>query len=110
MDWLLSQVSNSSDVPQWFQVGSGVFGSGFALWYAWYSTTKIIPRMQKSHSDQLSQLHKQYSDVINRLVTEFREDAKEQRVSEASRTALVVDAINRMTDAFDEMKDSRLHK
>jgi ABC-type nickel/cobalt efflux system permease component RcnA len=113
MDLLLSQVANNTDVPPWFQIGSGVFGSGFALWYAWYSTTKIIPRMQRNHTEQVSQLHKQYADIINRLVGEFRQDSKEQRAAEASRTGLVVDAINHMTEAFKDMRDdmgSRVHK
>ncbi len=55
-------------MPLWMQIGGGVISLGFAVWYAWYVTTRTIPDMNARHAE-----------TIQKLVEEFRQEAREQR-------------------------------
>ena len=64
---LLAQ-GTSEMMPLWMQIGGGVISLGFAVWYAWYVTTRTIPDMNARHGE-----------TIQNLVEEFRQEAREQR-------------------------------
>ncbi len=55
-------------MPLWMQIGGGVVSLGFAVWYAWYVTTRTIPDMNTRHAE-----------TIQKLVEDFRQEAREQR-------------------------------
>ena len=52
-------------------------GGGFALWFAYYAVTVLLPRLQEQHREH-----------VKEVVTEFREESKENRelYREESRT------------------------
>lgn len=52
----------------WAQVIAGITSLGFAVWYAWYTTTKTIPGMNRQHSE-----------AMIRAISEFRQEVREQR-------------------------------
>lgn len=52
----------------WLNAGGGLVSLGFAVWYAWWVTTKTIPERDKTHAE-----------TIAGLVKEFRDETKEQR-------------------------------
>lgn len=54
--------------PNWLNACGGIVSLGFAVWYAWWVTTKTIPERDKVHAE-----------TIQSLVQEFRTEAKEQR-------------------------------
>lgn len=124
MLWLLAETVSGGTAPEWFQVGSGVFGSGFALWYAWYSTTKIIPRMQEdhaaqiqklseSHAVQIRQLSEHYERVIDGIVNRFSIEMAEQRKIERERFNLHTSSMDRVASRFEDAADklgSSIHK
>lgn len=65
---LLGQVDQATASTHWLNAGGGLVSLGFAVWYAWWVTTKTIPERDKVHSE-----------TIASLVKEFRDEAKEQR-------------------------------
>ena len=66
MPWLFAQTAEN--IPVWAQIAGGIATAGFTAWYAWYTTTVTIPKMQELHSD-----------LIKKVVSDFREDSREQR-------------------------------
>lgn len=57
-----------NNTPNWLNAAGGLTSLGFAVWYAWWVTTKTIPERDKIHAE-----------TINSIVKEFREESKEQR-------------------------------
>ena len=55
-------------MPLWIQISGGVISLGFAVWYAWYVTTRTIPDMNTRHAE-----------TIQKLVDDFRQKSREQR-------------------------------
>lgn len=66
--------TGSETMPLWAQIAGGIASLGFAVWYAWFTTTTTIPRLQEAA--------KQERDSI---LAEFRAEAKEQRAAESRR-------------------------
>lgn len=58
------------DAPNWLNTLGGLTSLGFAVWYAWYVTTRTIPERDKTHAE-----------TISGLVSEFREEQKETRAA-----------------------------
>ena len=68
---------------------------GFAVWYAWWTTTHTIPRMQDT-----------YDETIKKLVSDFRSDIKEQRAEYMTQIDLMHGSITKMTDVIGELHDA----
>jgi ABC-type nickel/cobalt efflux system permease component RcnA len=62
------------------QIASGFASLGFAVWYAWHTTTRSIPKMQEDHKQ-----------TVERIVEQFREESREMRAAEAQRSARSVE-------------------
>jgi len=77
---------------EWTATATQISSIGFAVWYAWWTTTHTIPRMQEKHDD-----------TIYKLVSEFRSDVKEQRSDFLEKLSIVVDANAKMTDAVNRL-------
>lgn len=54
----------------WLNVAGGLTSLGFAVWYAWYVTTKVMPEKDRVHKE-----------TIDGLVRGFREETSDQRAS-----------------------------
>lgn len=66
---VLGQVETLPDnAPNWLNAAGGLTSLGFAVWYAWWVTTKTIPERDKIHAE-----------TVKVLVDEFRAESKEQR-------------------------------
>lgn len=66
-------VALPDNAPAWLAGAGSIIGPGFTMWYAWYVTVKIIPRM----------------------LEEFRAEAKEQRALHAADMQRLIAAIDR---------------
>ena len=84
-DLLAQAATESAPLPFWAQVGGGAISLGFAVWYAWYTTTKTIPDMNIKHCETVKEITYKHNDVIKELVGEFRTEAKDQRQAEQAR-------------------------
>lgn len=51
---------------------SAVGSLGFAIWFAWYTTTTTIPNQQKEHREAIDRLTMTHSETIKEIVTEMR--------------------------------------
>jgi hypothetical protein len=51
---------------------SAVGSLGFAIWFAWYTTTTAIPRQQQEHRQQIKELSDTHARTISELVAELR--------------------------------------
>jgi hypothetical protein len=71
-------IADATDA-NYISVGSALGSVGFAVWYGWYVTTRTIPKIVEDHqltSDKVSSNHRA---VVDKLVTEFREEQREER-------------------------------
>lgn len=65
-------VDPSAVLPAVSTVGS----LGFAVWYAWYTTTSVIPKLLDAHRQERQEMEVRHDGQITKLL----EDFKEQRV------------------------------
>jgi hypothetical protein len=72
---LIAQTTPPEPSP-WIHVAGAVLSSGFAVWYAWYTTTKTIPDMQKEHREE----RKELVDTCKQLTTDFRSELSAERL------------------------------
>lgn len=110
------EISKSVEtVPVWAQLVGGFSSTGFAVWFAYYTTKHTIPRQQREHAETVRQITENHCKTTDKLVDEFREEAKEQREFcqkrsdtsvELARTGTnalyeVTKAVERLTDRVD---------
>ena len=74
---LFAQVDASA--VSWPSVIAALSGGGFSLWYGWYTTSVTMPKMQADNNVALTKMNAENNAVINRLVTDFREEMKNER-------------------------------
>lgn len=65
---VLAQAGESPGAQGIAALVASLGGGGFALWFAWYAITTVIPRMQDQHREH-----------VKEIVTEFRDESKESR-------------------------------
>lgn len=83
---MLQLIAQSSpDMSNWMAVIGSFSGIGFAVWYSWYRTTVADPKREKEFSELIMRMEDRQSEVINRILNEFREETKEQRVADRDR-------------------------
>lgn len=51
---------------------SSVGSLGFAIWFAYYTTTTTLPTQQKQHQEQLAKVTETHAQTIKELVAELR--------------------------------------
>jgi len=91
---------------------AGPLGVGAILaWYMWYTVTVILPMKDKVHSELLEKQVAKHEEVVNRIVMEFRNEAKEARVSESERLKISSElarsghaGISNLVTAINELK------
>jgi len=98
--WLIAETNHEVIANSWMQVVAGISSLGFAVWYAWYTTTRTIPEMNKQHSENMQA-----------AIIQFREESKEQRElferrqSESHELAkLQYDAVGKLSSAISDLR------
>lgn len=93
---LLAQIATDPVLPalpsaaDWGPTITGYGSTGFAIWYAWYVTTKVIPDLVKQFRDEM-QLERDYNQKnVDKLWVELRADNMRH-----------IEAMNKMTEAFE---------
>lgn len=93
-----SDSTQVTDIPDWLKNSGTVFGlaagPGIAIWYLWYDTTRIKPKLQRDFREQME-------IVIQRYITL----AKETEDRHAAHWTLANN--NFMTERHEMMKDWR---
>ena len=51
---------------------SAIGSLGFAIWFAYYTTTKTLPDQQKEHRDAMKDMTETHASTIKELVAEMR--------------------------------------
>lgn len=77
--------------PTWLNAGGGLVSLGFAVWYAWWVTTKTIPERDKVHAE-----------TIDGLVKEFRAEAKEQRQVHSQAVEKIDSSMDRLSTVIEK--------
>lgn len=85
----------AEDIPGWAGVVGTLTGGGFAVWYAWHTTTRTIPEQIKTHAA-----------TVEKLVNEFRTETKEQRNEYMRRSEVSVDLARQGHKAIDQMSSA----
>lgn len=82
----------------WLQISSGLASLGFAVWYAWWVTTRTIPEMQQRHDA-----------VVRELVGEFRGDVQQMRMEFVTVAREGHEAIGKLSTAVSDLSLSVRH-
>lgn len=74
----------AADVPQISATGiggivTGLSGTGFAVWYAWHTTTKTIPDLNKQHADTIKELTAAFAATVEKVQKDAREETRIDR-------------------------------
>ena len=98
--------SDLDGIPGWAK-GSGIIaglvaGPGFAVWFAWYMTTKRIPEIERNHAAQITESEKRHSDHITLLINNFRSDQVEMWKIKREDDKAWQDVVSRLADKSGE--------
>lgn len=78
--YLFAEAGVPSNISaDWIQYLGGMTSLGFAVWYAWYTTTVIIPNKDRQHAETISKIVDTNAEAMNRAMSEFRAEVREQR-------------------------------
>ena len=66
---LAADVDASSVLPAVSTLGS----LGFAVWYAWYTTTVSLPKMQDGHRQERTEMQTRFDTALHDMLAELRE-------------------------------------
>lgn len=77
-------IDPSSILPALSTVGS----FGFAVWYAWYTTTVSIPKLLEAHRLERLEMQSRYDATIHDLLTDMKEQRTVFAASMASASQL----------------------
>ena len=56
---------------------STVGSLGFAVWYAWYTTTVSIPKLLEAHRQERLEMQTRFDATVMQLLTEMKEQRSE---------------------------------
>lgn len=93
-------------LPSWAQLAGGIVSWGFAVWYAWYTTTKTIPEMNTKHNEIVERLTAMNSATAEKLVSEFRDEAREARANDIRRAQVSQELAVSGHKALSEVKEA----
>lgn len=88
---VIGNVEVPANAPNWLNAAGGLTSLGFAVWYAWFVTTKTIPERDKVHAD-----------TIQGLVKEFRDEAKEQRQVHTQAVEKIDSSMDRLSTVIEK--------
>jgi len=63
----------SSILPALSTVGS----LGFAVWYAWYTTTVSIPKLLDAHRQERLEMQARFDAIVHEMLTEMKDQRSE---------------------------------
>jgi ABC-type nickel/cobalt efflux system permease component RcnA len=100
---------------------SGVASLGFAVWFAYHTTTKTLPEKDAKHEATVKAINDTHTDTVRKLVDDFRAESKEQRHAESERMKIstelarsghagihqITAAVNELRTAIRDMSESR---
>lgn len=66
-------------IGQWLDKAGGITSLGFAVWYAWYVTTKTIPEMSRRHAENVDNVVKEHREVVDSIIDSYRKESAETR-------------------------------
>lgn len=121
VDWwfLLADTGPSTDGIATIVATAG--SGGFAIWYAWYTTTRVIPEKETKHSTQVEKLIESFEGECKEQRELFRDECEAQRAmhrEEMGKLWAEVKEMNRiqheetatMRNAFHELKTELRNK
>lgn len=83
-------------------VVSAVGSLGFAIWFAYYTTTTTLPNQQKEHRDQIKELTESHAATIK----DFVDELKDKRESHAETIKELVNELKATREAHERWRTS----
>jgi len=97
------EVMEGKDIAQ---IISQLSSIGFAVWYAWHTTTVTIPQLSKRSNEITKDLADKHDITINKLVEDFRKDLKEERLEFLNQLVAINVTSDRMCDAITDLRQA----
>ena len=66
---LAAELDASSVLPAISTVGS----LGFAVWYAYFVTTSVLPKLSESHRQERTEMQTRFDAIVHDFLTELKE-------------------------------------
>lgn len=106
--------SGSLSIDSLAQVVSSLGSVGFAVWYAWHTTTVTLPKRDEEHRIAVQSLvtdlrlkDDRHEAAVRKLVTDFRQSLKEVTDHCEKELLAISDSYRRETDKLtDEIRKS----
>ena len=70
---LIIAADAGADATAWLPAVSAIGSLGFAVWYAYYTTTVAIPKLLESHRVERTEMQARFDGIMDKLVTEMRQ-------------------------------------
>ena len=88
------------------QVVTQITSIGFAVWYAWHTTTHTIPELAKRNDEITKIITDKHDLTVRKLVEDFRQDLREERIEFLNQLSAVNSTSDRMCDAIAELRQT----
>lgn len=95
-----------NSVPSWL-VGAGgtAAGSGIALWYLWYMTSRRLPEIEKQHAEEREKLEERHAAHINLVTTNARADLNSMWAQKRDDDAAIRAEFSRLNAVLEKLAD-----
>jgi hypothetical protein len=92
---LVAQVADPIAVfPQWLQVGGAGAAVAGVIWFMYYTTAVIQPRMQDKHAETIEKIVNKHAETVKDMSDTLREEMASERVHHAATCERIVNGID----------------
>lgn len=68
----------------WNTIIAALGPTGILVWYLWYTTSVALPKKDAEFTAVLNNKDQEFTAVLNKIVTDFRDDLREERKARAA--------------------------
>lgn len=86
---ILGQTDTIAD-PNLMHVLGGLASLGFAVWYAWYVTVRVLPEKDKANHEEIAKMRDDHNQRQDALIEKFSEETKFLRESHQQTVAQIM--------------------
>lgn len=93
--FLIAQVAEPiTAFPQWLQVGGAGAAVAGVIWFLYYTTAVIQPRMQDKHSETIEKIVTEHRGAVREMSDTLRVEMAEERKHHAATCERIVSGID----------------
>ena len=106
MTELLAQTDPSA-FPEWLQLGGVGAAVSVVVWYLYYTTAVILPKLQERHSATIEKIVDRHAGTVKDISDTLKVEMAEERKHHRETCAQIVDGIDRHISRLDCQREKR---